>query len=501
MTTDRKRAEPMSNVDAAWLHMEDPTNLMMVTGLMLFDEPLEFERLKAMLKQRWLRFERFRQRVIEPARSIGMPHWETDPTFDLNAHVHRIALPAPHDQAALQELVSDLMSTPLDFSKPLWHFHLIEGYGSGCAVLARLHHCIADGIALAQVLLALTDTQPEPPQPEVEREHRQQPWRPLATLVRPIEAAVDTTLRVADSLLREGFDLVNHPTHAFDLAKIGVSGASALGKLLLMGPDPQSVFKGKLGVAKRAAWSAPIPLKDVKAIGRITGCTVNDVLLAAVTGGLRRYLLGRGEPTDDVSFRAVVPMNLRAPEIPIELGNHFGLVFVGLPIGTADSFERLLAFREQMNAIKGSPEPVVTFGILNAIGMAPNELGRRVVEIFGTKATAVMTNLPGPGQTLYLAGKPIQQIMFWVPQSGRLGLGVSILSYAGAVYLGVATDAGLVPDPDTIIAGFDAEFDELLDLVRLVEADGTGGAEEQAAPQATAGDAIEAVEALYDTLT
>src|SRR6266540_1009686 len=306
MTTDRKRAEPMSNVDAAWLHMEDPTNLMMVTGLMLFDEPLEFERLKAMLKQRWLRFERFRQRVIEPARSIGMPHWETDPTFDLNAHVHRIALPAPHDQAALQELVSDLMSTPLDFSKPLWHFHLIEGYGSGCAVLARLHHCIADGIALAQVLLALTDTQPEPPQPEVEREARQQPWRPLATIVRPIAATLDTTLRVTDSLLREGRDLLNHPTHAFDLAKIGVSGAAALGKLLLMGPDPQSVFKGKLGVAKRAAWSAPIPLKDVKAIGRITGCTVNDVLLAAVTGGLRRYLLGRGDPTDDVSFRAVV---------------------------------------------------------------------------------------------------------------------------------------------------------------------------------------------------
>jgi WS/DGAT/MGAT family acyltransferase len=456
----------MSNVDAAWLHMEHPTNLMMVTSLMLFDEPIEFERLKATLEQRLLCFERFRQRVIESTIPLGGPRWEADPTFDIRSHAHRLALPAPGDRAALQELVSDLMSTPLDLSKPPWQYHLIEGYGGGCAVLARLHHCIADGIALAQVLLSMTDPQPEPPAAEhasVAR-HERGPRSPLF-------AAVDTTMRITGTLLHEGAGLLNHPEHALDLAMVGVDSVAALGKLLLIGPDPQTAFKGPLGVAKRCAWSAPIALPDVKAVGRVTGTTVNDVLLAAVTGALRRYLQGRGQPVDGVSIRAVIPVNLRAPDASIEMGNRFGLVFVDLPVGMADPFERLLRFKAQMDTIKGSPEAVVTFGLLKAIGMTPLGVEQRVIELFGSKATAVITNLPGPRETLYLAGKPLRHIMFWVPQSGRLGLGVSIMSYAGEVCLGIATDVGLAPDPEAIIAGFQAEFDDLIDLVRLVEPD------------------------------
>jgi diacylglycerol O-acyltransferase len=508
MSPDHPRAEPMASVDAAWLHMENSTNLMVVTGLMLFDEPLEFERLKTTLKDRLLRFERFRQRVVEPALSLGGPRWETDPNFDIQAHVHRLALPAPGDQAALQELVSDLMSAPLDFSKSPWQYYLIEGYGGGCAVLARLHHCIADGIALAQVLLGMTDTSPEPPAQAATRTEPHT-WNPLAKLLGPIGTAVDTALHVADTLIHEGAELLSHPEHTLDLAKLGFGGVAALGKLLLIGPDAQTIFKGQLGVTKRAAWSAPIPLRDVKAIGRITGTTVNDVLLTAVTGALRRYLHSRGQPTEGISIRALVPVNLRSPDAPIELGNRFGLVFVDLPISVGDPFERLLGFNQQMAAIKDSPEAVVAFGILNAIGLTPVGVEQRVVGLFGKKATAVMTNVPGPHERLYLAGKRLRQIMFWVPKSGRLGLGVSILSYAGEVCLGVATDAGLVPDPEAIVAGFQAEFEELMDLVRLVEGNGVaeGRRAENTAVPARSGDLdqpdsgeIELLETVYDTI-
>ena len=137
--------EPLSSVDAAWLHMEHPSNLMMVTGVLTFDEPLDFEQLTRVVGDGLLRYPRFRQRVVEARLPLGSPRWELDPDFDLKAHIHRLALPAPGDQRVLQDLVSDLMSTPLDFSKPLWQFHLVEGYGQGCAVLMRLHHSIADG--------------------------------------------------------------------------------------------------------------------------------------------------------------------------------------------------------------------------------------------------------------------------------------------------------------------------------------------------------------------
>lgn len=467
MTAQGRRSEPLANVDAAWLRMEEPTNLMMVTGVWLFDTPMDFERLKVTLQHRLLRFDRFRQRVV-PAKTLrGSPSWEVDRYFDISAHVHRIALPSPGDQQALQALVSDLMSTPLDFSKPLWQFHLIEQYQGGCALLARIHHAIADGIALVHVMLTMTDREADAPWASAapEGEQQRQAGDGLGALFGPAASAVNATLRATETLLHEGMETLVHPERVLDLAKLGAGSAAALGKLVLMGPDPKTVFKGKLGVAKRAAWSRTIPLEAVKAIGRVAGGTVNDVLLTAVAGALRRYLLQRGESVADLHFRAVVPVNLRPLDSVPELGNRFGLVFLALPVGIADARERLVELKQRMEAIKGSQEAIVAFGILNAIGMAPAEIEDLVLKIFGSKATAVMTNVPGPREQLYFAGEQVRHVMFWVPQSGRLGLGVSILSYAGEVMLGVATDAGLVPDPEVIVAGFAEEFAEMMQLI------------------------------------
>jgi WS/DGAT/MGAT family acyltransferase len=243
----------------------------------------------------------------------------------------------------------------------------------------------------------------------------------------------------------------------------------ALLKLLLILPDHHTILKGSCGVPKRAAWSKPLALQKVKTVAHALDATVNDVLLTAVTGALRRYLDAREQPAPELSVRAIVPLNLRPPNEPLDLdrlGNRFGLVFLSLPVGIRNPRERLAVLKQHMEDIKHSPEALVALGILNLIGGTPTEVERIITAIFGLKGTAVMTNVPGPGQTLYFAGEPIRGIMFWVPHPANLGLGVSILSYAGQVVVGIATDAGLIPDPEAIVTAFHHEFNALARLAK-----------------------------------
>ena len=432
------RLVPMSSVDAAWLGMEDPTNLMMVTGLLMLEGRVEPKRLRTLLDRRLAPFGRFHQRVVRPRTRAGMPHWQDDANFDIDNHVSHIALPAPGGEKELSAFVSEQMSTPLDFTKPLWHMHLIDGFDGGSVVLARIHHSIADGIALVRVMLSLTDPTP----------------------------AASPRRRTAASSNHAG-PLAWLPGAAGGAAKLlqdpgrVAEGAYRLGRLVLLPPDPPTPFKGALGRRKRAAWSNPVPLEDFKAIGKAYGATVNDVLVATATGALRRYLERRGESSKGLSIRASVPVNLRPLEDAHRLGNSFGLVFLTLPVGIVDPVRRLRAIKKEMDGLKRSPEALVAFGVLNLMGHAPVEVERLGLRFFGSKATAVLTNVPGPREPLYLAGRKLDSVMFWVPQSGRLGLGISILSYAGGVMLGIATDEGLVSDPEKIVEAFEKEFRSL----------------------------------------
>lgn len=460
---------PFSNVDTAWLQMEDPTNLMMITGILLLDRPVDFARLRQTIEYRLLPLSRFRMRAVKSRIPLQLPRWETDPHFNLNYHLHRIALPSPGDQTALQEVISNFMSMGLDFSRPLWQFHLIENVGSGCALLGRIHHSIGDGTALVAVMLSLMDMHPDMPlKPPPPKEANDQSWNPLAAFWQPTLAAWKRSQKAANAIWSEGVEALFNPARAVELTGKAAKGAATLGKVLLMPPDPPTLFKGKLGVQKRAAWSRPLPLADIKAIGQVMDAKVNDVLLTAMTGGLRRYMIQRGDLVDGLDFRAAVPVNLRPMERALELGNEFALVFLPLPVGIEDPHDRLLTLKKRMDAIKDSPEALITFGILNLLGMSPQQIADQIVVLFGAKATAVMTNVPGPRMTLYLAGAAVDNMMFWVPQSGRLGLGVSIISYDGQVTLGVATDAGLVPNPEAIIEGFHAEYEALMGLVQQV---------------------------------
>lgn len=466
--------EPMSSVDRSWLIMDSPTNRTIINGFWVFDQPAEYERVLAVLAERLLIYDRFRQRIVETTGPLGRTFWETDPHFDIRSHLHHIGLPSPGNKAALQALMAELIVQPLDRSRPLWEFYLIDNYLGGNVLCGRIHHCVGDGAALVQVLLSLTDTEPNGTFDGGPKRRRSRSWNPLRPLFKGAERAVNAAVQLGGDLVTGGLEMLGNPEQW--LAALGEGGRIAgqvtgvLTKLALMPTDTKTLFQGELGVAKRVAWSEPISLEDVKLVKNVMGATVNDVLVAALTGSLRAYLLARGEQADGKEIRAMVPVNIRGMDASPELGNKFALVYLTLPVGVADTLDRLFAVKREMDAIKASPEALITYQILSGVGRTPGELATLISRYFASKASAVLTNVPGPQQKLYFAGKRFETMVFWVPQSGSIGMGLSIYSYAGEVTIGVITDEKRVPDPDRIVQGFVDEFNRLLALARLPEA-------------------------------
>ena len=450
--------EPLASADVAWLRMERPTNLMMISGVIMFEAPLDAKAFKTMLEERLLIFHRFKQCVTDPHSN---PHWEDDPHFSVDRHVHRIALPKLGGPQELKDLVSDFMNAPLDFNKPPWDMHLVEDFGKGCALIVRLHHCIADGIALIHVLLSMADEYFDASKLPAVRKRPEQDDGLLTSLVRPVARVVTGTVKATGAVLHEGMEMILRPSRILERAKQGMSIGAATSKLLLMGADSDTVFKGELGVTKRAAWSEPMALQTIKDIGLGVGGKINDVLLATVTGAFRRYLLSHDEPVDDINIRATIPVNLRPLDEAHRLGNHFGLVFLSLPVGLAHPEARLHEVKRRMDRLKYSAEAPVTLGILQILGSVPNEVQTQVVNLLSRSASTVMTNVPGPREKLHFLGSGMSQMMFWVPRTGSVSTGVSIMSYNGEVTLGVATDIQLIPDPEAIVAAFHEEFDAL----------------------------------------
>jgi len=472
--TDELIREPMSKVDTAWLRMEQPTNLMMINGVIIMDENLEYENLLKTIEQRFLTFRRFRQKVLDTARGA---YWVIDEDFDIHCHVRRTALPGAADRAELELLVSQLASTPLDTSKPLWQLYLVENYVDGPVILTRIHHCIADGIALVQVFLSLTDPTPEgrpsARKPDVWKKRRADESRVFQRLLDPAREGLDFAAHLGSRLIKEGSKMLENPAIASNYAMEAGEIVRELAHSLTLENDPVTRFKGRLSTRKRVAWAEPLDLNEVKAVSKAFGCTVNDVLIAAVTGALRQYMISVGdEPEELQDIRATVPVNLRPLEHAQELGNHFGLVFLSLPLGMDNPLERLYAVNDRMNELKSSKQAAVTLGFLAALGMGPSAVQKPVLDILSQKATAVLTNVPGPQRPLYLAGSEMKEMMFWVPQNGNIGLGISILSYNGKVFFGLISDHRLLAEPSAVIYRFKKEFEKLLYLGMMLPLEG-----------------------------
>ncbi|HNR92544.1 MAG TPA: wax ester/triacylglycerol synthase family O-acyltransferase [Dokdonella sp.] len=482
--------EAMSKVDTAWLRMERPTNLMMITGVLMFTGPLDPAAIKTLLGERFLAFRRFRQKATSAGTST---YWETDADFDLDWHLRVCALPGAADKRELEIFVGELASTPLDHSKPLWQFHLVENYRGGGVLVARIHHCYADGLALVQVLLSLTDTSTNASQKtELARTWLKRDggsvWQ---RMLEPAQAGLGKAMKLGVKAWETVGHLASDPAAAAEFAREGGEITRELAVALSLADDPATHLKGPLGVVKRVAWAEPLPLEEVKTLGRTLGCTVNDVLLACASGALRGYLRDIGDDVDGLTIRATVPVNLRPLEHAKKLGNHFGLVFLELPIGEANPLRRLERVAAGMRELKRSRQAMVTLGLLALVGMAPAAVQGPALELFSRKASTVATNVPGPQQPLFLAGVEVRELMFWVPQTGSIGVGVSILSYNGRVHFGIIGDAKRVRDPDAVAVRFGEEFEKLVLLTLMEDWDDDIGAGDAAATLARfAGEAV-----------
>lgn len=483
--------ERMSKVDTAWLRMDSTTNLMMILGVWVLKPGVDFDAVIARVTERLVPISRFRQIAVEDAAGAT---WVEDPAFDVCNHVLKEALPrstaAPrkgkpprplqpmNDRQALQARVAELAIQPLDRDRPLWQFHLIEDYDGGSALIARIHHCIADGIALITVMMGLVDGGKAP------RTRRKlvaaAPYDPQAwltdSLVKPLTQLAVKALDAAGSGVARSVEVVGHPMQGLEAtlqstlnaARMGSQLVSDLAALALMDDDSPTSLKGQPSARKAIAWCDPIPLNEVKAVGKALGCSVNDVLLSAVAGAIGRYLSKRGEQVAGKEIRAMVPVNLRPLEDAWKLGNRFGLVPLVLPVGIDNPIERLFAVRARMQTLKGSMQPLLAFGLLSVAGLLVKPAQEALLNLFSRKTTAVMTNVPGPAQKLSFCGATLDQSLFWVPQSGDIGLGVSILSYGGGVQFGVITDTGMCPNPQHIIDEFAPQFENLSWLTMML---------------------------------
>jgi len=413
----------LSPVDAAWLRMDSPTNPMVITAILGFDGALDHGDLETLVRTRLLADDRFRLRT-RTTGILGYPVWEDDPAFELGRHVVREALPPNPDRKAVEAAVSELMSRHLERQHPLWQLHHLTGHPQGSILVARIHHSLGDGVGLVKVLLRLTDEGDARGRP-------QQVGLPVAPTPPGLRAATR------------------------ELA----TRAGVVAKLLALPPDPPSAFRGALGTRKVAAWSRPLVLDEIKDTARRLGASMNDLMLTAVTGALRAHHVALGRTPAD-GIRALVPVYLRdgSAATTARRSNQFGLVFVPLPLAVAEAGERLRRLKAAMDRLKGSAEARVAMGVIGLMGLANATTERLGVELFTQKATLLVTNVPGPSERVHLAGAPVRDLMVWAPQSGRVGLGVSILSYAGAIRIGISSDARLLPEPQSLVQRLEEEL-------------------------------------------
>src|SRR5271166_6539830 len=431
------RSERMSSVDTTWLRMDRPANPMMIVAVWILEGPVALDKVE-----------------YAPA---GV-YWRDDPNFDLAHHIKRMKLPGRGGKPELERFVGDLASEPLDFNHPLWTVHIVEKYEGGAAVVFRWHHAMADGVASIGVTMALVDG-------PVGKSRRAAPpdedegW--LQTLMAPVVAAINAGTQASTSTLGTALGLARHPLRAAGLLRDGAGVTGELGYLLAMSSDSATRFKGKPNGSKRVAWCEPLKLPEVKAASRALGCSINDMLLSCVAGAMRRYLAEKGDRTEGVEVRALVPIDLRQPG-DVSLGNRFGILAVLLPVGIEHPLERLMTVRRRMLELKTSYEPSVSLGLFAALGYLPKVVQDQLFDLLLSLSTAVMTNVPGPTEPLTVAGSTLKQSLFWVPQTGDISMGVSIYSYAGTVQFGLITDAALTPDPEAVVSRFPEEVQKYL---------------------------------------
>jgi diacylglycerol O-acyltransferase len=453
----------LSTLDASFLYLERPTVHMHVAGLAILDPAtrpggrLGYEDLARLITERIHLVPRFRQRVVLPPLGAGRPVWVDDTDFDVSFHLRRAALPSPGGRRELADYVQRVHSRPLDRTKPLWEMYLIEGLEDGyVAILSKSHHAMIDGISGMDIATVMFDFSPEPARLNAE------PWTPqpepsgfelLADavtdqLTHPVQAAVAGATR-----------LLRAPREVLDRTGAVVGGMRAL---LAKGMAPPGPFNAPVGAARRFDM-AEVPVSDAKAVKNALGGTVNDVVLAGVTGALRRLLLHRKERVSGVTLRAMVPVSTRDASQTRALGNQVSMFFVDLPVGIPDPVKRLRKITRATQALKSSHQAVAATALMNTARWAPPTLHGLAARLLARQRVAnlVVSNVPGPQVPLYLDGAQLMVAFPVMPLGETLGLSVALTSLSGVMGFGFTTDWDAAPDIDVLPAGLLESFAEL----------------------------------------
>lgn len=430
-------------MDAAWLGMDSPENPLVITALLRVEQ-LEFEALERLLRNRLLCRRRFRQR---PVQHGGTWWWEEVPEVRLEEHLQRHEAILDSEEA-LRQRVEALVTEPLPEAGPLWSCHYLPMADGVHGLVFRIHHCYGDGMSLNRVFETLsadaregegTDIEAEA-DPQTDHGRVQAAWnwiqQQLAQLMSGDSGGGDV-----DALARNGLKL-----------------GRELGDYLIQPPDDDSALRRRPLGKKHCAWSDPLSLTFLRDTSRRLGCSLNDLFLAAVGESIQSELAARGEFLGGKRVHCAVPVDLRPvlpePLKPPEngLSNAFGTVFVPMPMDAESSLERLYRIKHETRRLKNSWQPVISWGLLCAGGYLPALWQQPLVQLMSNRASVVVSNVPGTEQPRYLAGCRVRDQIFWVPQAGAIGLGLSIISYAGYVRFGVLADSSLELDASALAA-------------------------------------------------
>lgn len=463
-----------SALDAAFLHLDTPTSALHIASLAVFGgtAPSHDELCRA-LTPKLSRAPRLRQRLARVPFALGRPVWVDDEHFDLARHLHRAAVPAPGGVAELREMAGRLLSEPLDHDAPLWEDWVLEGLeGPAWALLTKVHHTMVDGIAGTDLLTTLLDTEPVPAWSPVI------PWRP---------ARAPAGWQLAADAVREGLAL-----RASEFGSLPTTVGDALGRGLHHPRDSvrsiRETARGLVGFARNAVPTAPsslvgpigrergygwtqVDLTTVLAVHDALGCTVNDLVLTAVTGAFRDLLLARGETPTRHSVRTLVPVSVRRPDQRGDFDNRVSAIVAELPVELEDPCDRLLETAVRMRSLKDCHEAQVGEQVTEiADGLPPLPLAALLHVAFRLphrNLTTVITNVPGPSTRLHLAGRPLLAPYPYVPIADRLRTGIAVTSYDGGLLFGVTTDPESMPDAQVLVDGIDRGFTELAALAHV----------------------------------
>ncbi len=441
------KAETMSGVDAAWLDMEEASNPMVINAVLEFDGRVELETFRQDLATRLLGHPRFCQR---PAPDAQAHRWIPDLELCANYHLPVRTLAGTDFERLLRVDMAREISTSLDFGRPLWRVVCYPRPDGGLSCLMRAHHAVADGVALVKFLTRLAQ-----PKRRARREnaHTTDSKGPLAGAI-AILKTLDAGLLIARREL--ALDL-EHPTHLLEQAQDARRAIMAAGRILALPDDNPAVLRAPLSGRRQLAWCDEFSLTSLRAVAQRRKVKLNDVFLSCLAGAFHRYLSELDPRSDAQTLRISVPVNLRADQ-DAELGNFFGLVLLDLPVGPGEWEDRLRLVKGQMDKLKNSPEAKVMLVGLATAGHLPSRVEKWLINSLAGKSAAVVSNLPGPERPLDVCGITLKSLIFWPPQTGHIGIGISLFSYNGQISVGVSADDGVMPRPEKLIAAFRDEF-------------------------------------------